>query len=290
VDLLELRAVVNVKMNLDRDPETNVRVQTFAIVSCGSKKADEETAAADLYTSTHFQFKRRWAELYCDNWLILSAEHGLIDPIRRLEPYDTSVRDLDEDELQEWRADVEQALWYRSNSYEGNPAGNDVAWEDLDEDFEPNFELMMLAGQAYLEPFGDFFEETFPAPVYYPLAGKRIGEQNAWLKAWNEAHPWLDDVTEETAVAIDYAHDDSGDADVYYLRHETGHVMVVPTLEESEPRILNDTPEEGLLNSPATAMKDHRCWTVPASEVPDVDDAEWEVEPTLADFAGGSAP
>lgn len=276
-------------MNLDRDPGTNRRVKTFAIVSCGSKKADEETAAKELYTSTHFQFKRRWAELYCDNWLILSAEHGIVDPGWNLEPYDTSVRDLDEDELQEWRADVEQALWYRSNSYEGNPCGNDVAWEDLPEEFSPNFELMMLAGQAYLEPFGEFFDETFPAPVYYPLEGKRIGGQNAWLKAWVEAHPSLEDVTEETAVAIDYAHDDTGDADVYYLRHKTGNVMVVPAHDSSEPRVLNETPVKGTLNSPATAIRDHRCWTVPASEAPDVDVLEWEAEPTLADFAEVSA-
>jgi|GEM_PF-2318597 len=276
-------------MNLDRDPETGRRIKTFAIVSCGSKKGDEKTAAKDLYTSAHFQLKRRWAELYCENWLILSAEHGLVTPGYQLEPYDTSVRDLDADALQEWTADVEQKLWYRSNSYEGNPAGNDVAWDDLPDDFAPNFELVMLAGAAYLEPFDDFFEEQFPAPVYYPLAGKRIGEQNQWLKAWVEAHPSLEDVTEETAVAIDYAHDDTGDADVYYVRHESGNVMVVPALEDSGPQILNETPEEGALNSPATAMRDHRCWTVSASEVPDADTLEWESKPTLADFSGGAS-
>lgn len=279
------------KMNLDRDPETNQRIQTFAIVSCGSQKADQETAAKDLYTSTHFQLKRQWAELYCDDWLILSAEHGLVAPGRRLDPYDTSVRDLDEDALQEWTDDVEQALWYRSNSYEGIPAGNDVAWDELPEDFSPTFELVMLAGQAYREPFGDFFEEPFPAPIYVPLSGLRIGEQNAWLKTWVEAHPTVDDVTEETAVAIDYAHgfDDDGDADVFYARHATGNVMVVPARESGEPRILNATPEEGALGSPATAMREHRCWTVPASEVPDVDAPEWEAKPTLADFGGGAS-
>ncbi|PCR89298.1 hypothetical protein CP557_01350 [Natrinema ejinorense] len=281
-------------MNLDRDSETNQAIQTFAIVSCGSKKADKETAAEDLYTSAHFQFKRRWAELYCDNWLILSAEHGLVGPGWCLEPYDTSVRDLDEDELQEWRADVEQALWYRSNSYEGNSCGNDVAWKDFPEDFSPNFELMMLTGQAYLEPFGDFFEETFPAPVYYPLEGKRIGEQNQWLKTWIEAHPSLEDITEETAVAIDFNHqvleEDSG-ADIYYARHESGRIMVVSKDRTGNwsAEVLNDTPEEGVLNSPATAMRDNRCWTIPASEIPDVDAIEWEAEPTLADFAEGSA-
>jgi len=36
-------------------------------------------------------------------------------------------------------------------------------------------------------------------------------------------------------------------------------------------------------------MKENRCWTDLASEVPDVDDVEWEVEPTLSDFTGGTA-
>lgn len=75
---------------------------------------------------------------------------------------------------------------------------------------------------------------------------------------------------------------------MFYVRHETGNIMAIPTLESREPRVLNETPEEGVLNSPATAMRDHRCWTVPASEVPAVDGAEWESEPTLADFAGGA--
>lgn len=282
------------KLNLDRDPETNRAVKTIAIVSCGSKKADEETAAGFLYTSTHFQFKRRWAELYSDGWLILSAEHGLVEPIKRLEPYDTSIRDLDEDELAAWVADIEQSLWYRSNSHEGIACGNDVAWDDLPEDFTPNYEFVLLAGRAYLDPLATFFEETFPAPAYQPLTGMRIGEQNAWLKTWIEAHPSVDDVTEETAVAIDFNHqvvDDAGEPDVFFTRHESGTVMVVPESdsETHRPRILNATPEEGTLNSPPTVMANHRCWTMPADEVPAVDEAEWEAAPTLADFAGGDS-
>ncbi|MDS0284693.1 DUF6884 domain-containing protein [Haloarcula onubensis] len=277
------------KMNLDRDPETNRRIETFAIVSCGSKKADEEVPAADLYTSTHFQYKRRWAELYCDNWLILSAEHGLINPKKRLEPYDTSVRDLDDESLQEWTDDVEQTLWYRSNSYEGKPAGNDVAWDELDDDFSPHFELVLLAGTAYIDPFDGFFDHTFPAPVFTPLSGMGIGVQNSWLKTWVEAHPSLDDITDETAVAIDFDIDDTGDADVFYTRHNSGNIMVVPTSEKRQAKVLNETPEEGYLNSPATAMKDDRCWTVPVTEVPEVEDPEWECEPTLADFSTGEA-
>lgn len=281
-------------MNLDRDPETNRAIETFAIVSCGSRKADEKCPAQDLYTSTHFQLKRRWAELYCDGWLILSAEHGIVRPRKNLEPYDTSTRDLDEDELEAWVADVKQNLWYRTHSYEGTPSGNEMAWDELPENFEPNFEIVLLAGAAYADPLEDFFENDLPVPVYRPLEGMRIGVQNQWLKTWAEAHPSVDDVTEETAVAIDYNHGSPADTDganIYYARHQSGQIMAISRDRGNgwTAEVKNETPEEGVLNSPATALRKHRCWTVSVGELPDVDDVEWESEPSLEDFTGGAS-
>lgn len=67
------------------------------IVGCGSAKIDEPAPAKNLYSSTYFALKREYVETFCDRWLILSAEHGLIRPTRETAPYETTVTDDDFD-------------------------------------------------------------------------------------------------------------------------------------------------------------------------------------------------
>ena len=55
-------------------------------------------ARKDLYTSSYFSLKRRYAEEIGDFWSILSAEHGLLPPTKEILPYETSIDDLDEDQ------------------------------------------------------------------------------------------------------------------------------------------------------------------------------------------------
>jgi hypothetical protein len=77
-------------------------------VGCGRQKADvyEPVPAADLYTSGYFQCKRRYAEAVArpaddapggtPGWTILSAKHDILWPSLEVEPYDTTIADLDE--------------------------------------------------------------------------------------------------------------------------------------------------------------------------------------------------
>ena len=78
----------------------------YAIVGCGKAKKDESAPAKELYTSTFFEKKREFAEVFARRWWILSAEHGLVEPDTVLEPYDTTVEDLDDRERYELRRDV----------------------------------------------------------------------------------------------------------------------------------------------------------------------------------------
>jgi len=72
-----------------------VATPRIAIVGCGSAKQDlddgETVPAKNLYTSNYFQLKREYAETCCDEWFILSAEHGLIHPDDEIEAYDASL-------------------------------------------------------------------------------------------------------------------------------------------------------------------------------------------------------
>lgn len=136
-----------------------------AIVGCGKQKLDTDTPVpiARLYTSTYFELKREYALTCCDQYFILSAEHGLLPRDIYVTPYDTTIDDLDEDELAEWVDEVAEAF----------------------EHFYDDEAVVLLAGQSYLdpldEPLTDLAEHTLLEFPFSQTSG--IGEQMRWLKA-----------------------------------------------------------------------------------------------------------
>lgn len=81
------------------------------------------------------------------------------------ESYDLTVRDLDDDALTEWVARVDDRL------------------TSIDADAT----LVILTGQAYLDPLRDALDDA-PPDVFYPFADSGgIGEQMAWLARETEA-------------------------------------------------------------------------------------------------------
>ena len=157
----------------------------FVIVGCGSAKRDpalepgtlrpKRWEARELYTSTYFAKKFRYAEEIGDQQAILSAEHGLLYPWERIEPYDTSIDDLDDAELEGW-ADLviteleEWTSWELSN-------GTD------------EIDVEILAGQSYLEPLRSTLDLIRgPITFSYPFdETSGIGDQLAWLTERIEA-------------------------------------------------------------------------------------------------------
>lgn len=61
-------------------------VKQLCILPCGKKKIwdkypnAKETKAEDAYIGVLHRLCRRYTELYCDNWVIISAKHGLLLP------------------------------------------------------------------------------------------------------------------------------------------------------------------------------------------------------------------
>lgn len=166
---------------------------TFVLVGCGAAKADEPRPAKDLYTSTYFALKRRFAEAATawitehgrrgNGWMILSAKHGIWPPRLELDPYDLTVDDLDGDELDRWARRVRSGLidWLRGPFRADEP-------ED-----SPCKHLIVLAGERYVAPLRerDAFQATekhrygVPAQPQFPFQDgdfSGIGEQMAWLK------------------------------------------------------------------------------------------------------------
>ena len=89
-------------------------------MGCVKAKACSPRQACDLYVSTLFRSRRLYVEESCDEWWILSAEHGLVHPNQILKPYDLAMRQLSADMRREWSAKVLQSLQYKCGIAKGD--------------------------------------------------------------------------------------------------------------------------------------------------------------------------
>lgn len=69
-------------------------MKSVCIVSCTAHKRGESMPAEKLYSSELFYKCRRYAQSNYDEWLILSAKHGLIKPCEIVAPYDCNLNTL----------------------------------------------------------------------------------------------------------------------------------------------------------------------------------------------------
>lgn len=163
-------------------PDTPVRL---TYIGCGKTKRDEKSLAANLYTSTYFQLKRKYAARMSDSWAILSAKYGVLDPFTPTEPYDRtmtdypieSADDAEHGTTDQWADSVLQsieALLREREADESQPAVD---------------EIVMLAGKPYLTPLREGggretlseMAARYDVTVRYPFdQTSGIGEQMGW--------------------------------------------------------------------------------------------------------------
>lgn len=137
------------------------RRKTVVVVACSSQKIPlsrgERVPAAELYSASDlFRKAAAYAEQHGDEWVILSAKHGLVFPDQLLGDYNVRLR-----------------------------RGGDQAWAaivsaQLRQHYDPaTTKFVVLAGADYrahlFEPGSEFHYTA-------PLKGKGIGQQKAWLK------------------------------------------------------------------------------------------------------------
>jgi hypothetical protein len=132
------------------------------LVSCVKTKRAEPAVPKDLYTSTYFEKMRAYAEAEHDEWWILSAKYGLLDPDGDpIEPYDETMTDATTAERRAWAEDVFAAL---------DQAGL----------LAPDVRLVIHAGSAYTEELVPMLEESAVGEIQLPTKGLQIGKRLAW--------------------------------------------------------------------------------------------------------------
>lgn len=131
----------------------------IVLVSCVSEKAATASPARDLYTSDWFIKAARYAGQITEEWYILSAKYGLVQPDQVLEPYNATLKTMGKSARQAWARQVFAALKPR---------------------LSPGDMVVFLAGQAYREFLLDQVSRL-GCKVEVPMEGLRIGEQMQWL-------------------------------------------------------------------------------------------------------------
>lgn len=132
----------------------------IALLSCVKSKLAVPAAAKDLYVSNLFQSMRKYAENACDEWFVLSAEHGLLRPDQQIAPYERTLLKMPK---------ADRTAWFERVSAQ------------LVEALPPKAEVVILAGARYRADVVPFLRSN-GFLVKVPMAGLRLGHQLQWLK------------------------------------------------------------------------------------------------------------
>lgn len=158
------------------DPEgVSADVSRIVLVACSKSKASMAQQAQALYKGQLFRKSKAYAQQLvesgeADAWYILSAKHGLLEPMETVEPYDETLADADGERRIEWAADVYGELQERC-------------------DLEAT-ELVVLGGRDYYQPLDGYpnVKHDLEAHVTTPFNG---------MAGNGEMMQWLDEQTED---------------------------------------------------------------------------------------------
>lgn len=131
---------------------------TTVLVSCVGEKTNEPAKAKDLYKSDWFVKARRYAEEHGDNWYILSALHGLLNPSEVIAPYEATLNAMPKSEREKWAKMVSVKI---------------------NKTIKRGSRLVVLAGDKYRTPLLSMLSGY---SIDVPMQGMGIGQQLAWLK------------------------------------------------------------------------------------------------------------
>ena len=132
----------------------------IGLVTCGSQKLKHPASAQDIYVSALFTKSRRWVEANCEQWYILSAKHGLLDPTLTIEPYNMTLNTMPSQDRWQWASGVVQAISQK---------------------IQLSDRLVILAGQKYREHLIQPLEFK-GYQIEIPMAGLPIDKQLQWLE------------------------------------------------------------------------------------------------------------
>ncbi len=135
-------------------------MSTLCIVQCGGQKIWKQNpnlgqvSAKNAYSSSYFKKNRAYAEKFGDDWMILSAKYGFLNPVEKIEDYNVTFKKK------------------KSNPISYEELRNQVEMKGLDK----YSIVLVLGGKDYFDAVIAAFSDTGCA-VQSPFEGFSIGKR-----------------------------------------------------------------------------------------------------------------
>ena len=139
-------------------------MKSICLVACVSSKKHEKAPAQELYISPLFQKAQFYAANRFDQWFILSAKYGLVDPEQEIEPYEQTLNKMPKSQRDEWA---------------------DCVFRNICSKVTNGSYIAFLAGERYREGLINRLREHGYV-MRVPLEKLSIGRQLSWLKKIHE--------------------------------------------------------------------------------------------------------
>lgn len=137
---------------------TKMVMTEIILVSCVSRKRTHPAPAQHIYTSDWFRKAAGYARSR-GAWHILSAHHGVLDPLDVVAPYDAMLTAMPVSERRSWADRVAASLLHR---------------------YPSPVRFVVLAGRRYREHLIPRLRHAGHECVV-PMRGLGIGQQKRWL-------------------------------------------------------------------------------------------------------------
>lgn len=135
--------------------------RTIVLISCVKSKRSHPAPAKDLYCSRLFEAQRDYAETISDQWFILSAKYGLLEPDQQIAPYQMTLKGA---------AAADKKAW------------TDRVLTDLERWITPSDLIVITAGEDYCHYLIPVLRKR-GHQVQRPLKGLAMGFQPGRLRA-----------------------------------------------------------------------------------------------------------
>lgn len=118
-------------------------MSNICLIGCVKSKRRIRCKARDMYISTLFRARYRYAQKLGKKIYIISAKYGLLSPDDEIEPYDMTLKEMSSKQRRYWAAKVVAKL----ESIEHVGRGG---------------EIIILAGKEYREWLERFYKVKYP--------------------------------------------------------------------------------------------------------------------------------
>lgn len=140
-------------------------MRLVGVVACGKAKQPNPAPARELYTSGLFEISARFVQAYTDEWFILSALHGVLEPGTVIAPYERSLARMTPEARRNWRRKVAEQIASRYG-----------------------------AETVFLTPAGKLYRAALPPHrticPWDTMADMRFGKQMRWMLEQTRGGSW----------------------------------------------------------------------------------------------------